>query len=576
MAFFLLTQATPLYTVKINNIVNKFDLKVSEFTFSDLNKTLQLFTWKSTETSHALTLDNGDFISSIGTFIYKQAYGDAALTELYKDFVNDQFKHLECTGHYNLIIKKQKKLYLYNDILGAWKIYQSTNGVISSSLYMLLELQKDLSLNQQGVYEYVLNGCTFGQKTIAEQITSLAAEHYHVITAEEIKSIAIEQRLVQQPDLQSKGMAELVDDYSKRLEILFKKYQTIPTTAFRSAISGGFDSRLILSCFLKVKQHPELYVYGKPSDKDVVVAIDVADKAGLKLDYIDKSQLKNNLNIENFVEIVERNLFMYDGLSYDGILDNGNDYFDRLNRSKNNKILVNGSVGEIFRHFYYLPNKPISINNFIKSFHSRFDPSTMMIAFNFKAYSDKLADEIKKTLKITHTTLTRAEVEKLYPLLRARYWSAKDMVNNHRFGLSLYPFFEQCLINGTSTIDFKTKCYGQFEAKLINKLSPKLAACNSDYGFPFNTKIPINYKLKTCILTYQRPAWLRQISYAIQSKRHKPQRPCYLKPSYLSKIIDTDLPYMSIFFKNITRLDNETLNRLATLEYIAKKYNFKH
>jgi len=575
MSFYLIVNQAFTKIAKLKQVAIKNDLAIQQYDFTDIDKTLFLFTANSSETAHYLKLDNGDCICTVGTFMYKGYYGNQALQSAYQDISAQQFKHQECIGHYNIIIKIQQKIHLYTDLLGAWKIYQSAQGEISSSFYLLLELQDKLSLNIQGVYEYILNGCTLGEKTIAQEINSLPAEQTYIIDQHgNITRTDVSHSLLNQENNQQKNMEELLDDYSERLKNVFTQYQQLPNSQFRSALSGGFDSRLILASFLKTGTQPKLYVYGKETDADVVVAKNVAEVAGLNLDFIDKSKLPNQLEQQSFADIMERNLFIYDGLSYDGIVDNGNDYYDRLNRSANDKILVNGSVGEIFRHFYYLSNCNISIDDFIKSFHCRYDHQKMGDQFNEDEYRQGIKQEIQKTLKTEQTLLSREQVEKLYPLLRARYWSAKDMTNNHRFGLALYPFMEYQLIQGTSTISFNKKLYGRFEAQLINSLAPELAACNSDYGFAFNTEPPAKYKLKTQLLTYQRPVWLRKNMYAFKNKRQTANPPEYLTDKYLKDVINAQYPYMTQYFKQISTLDNETLNRLVTIEYIAEKYNF--
>jgi len=264
---------------------------------------------------------------------------------------------------------------------------------------------------------------------------------------------------------------------------------------------------------------------------------------------------------------------MYDGLSYDGIVDNGNDYHERIKRAGNNKILVNGSVGEVFRHFYYWPNRSISIERFIQSFHCRYDLKNMGEKFSELKYQKGLKQVIKLVLKTEQDQLSREQVEKLYPLLRARYWSAKDMINNHRFGLALYPFMEYGLIQGTSHIAYNKKLYGRFEASLIKGLAPKLAACKSDYGFSFDTEPPTSYKLKTQLITYQRPVWLRQKMYALKNSKKVLNQSKSLEET-LKSIIDINYPYMGKYFKKNRQLDNDTFNRLVTVEYIAQKYMF--
>ena len=59
-----------------------------------------------------------------------------------------------------------------------------------------------------------------------------------------------------------------------------------------TAISGGYDSRLILALLRARGVRPRLHVYGSDADSDVRIARQICAGEGLTLEHIDKSRLK--------------------------------------------------------------------------------------------------------------------------------------------------------------------------------------------------------------------------------------------------------------------------------------------
>ena len=62
-----------------------------------------------------------------------------------------------------------------------------------------------------------------------------------------------------------------------------------------------------------------------------------------------------------FAEIAHRNFLAADGYGYGGIFHNGAEIAESARRVRGNAIAFNGGGGEIFRNFFYLPDREYTI-----------------------------------------------------------------------------------------------------------------------------------------------------------------------------------------------------------------------
>src|SRR3546814_8230025 len=81
-----------------------------------------------------------------------------------------------------------------------------------------------------------------------------------------------------------------------------------------SALSGGYDSRLLLALARDAKLAPRLHVYGRPGDSDVVCAQAIARAEGLALHHVDKSTVPQP-EPARYPDIVHANYLAFDGRS---------------------------------------------------------------------------------------------------------------------------------------------------------------------------------------------------------------------------------------------------------------------
>ena len=155
-----------------------------------------------------------------------------------------------------------------------------------------------------------------------------------------------------------------------------------------TAISGGYDSRLILALLRARGVRPRLHVYGTDRDPDVRIAKQICAGEGLKLEHVDKSRLR--FTPEDRADAIERNYLYFDGYPIDGIFDSGIDLATRATRMSDGHLLLNGGGGEIFRNFYYLADRDYRIRELLYAFYSSFDPADCSEAFDESEYYGRL------------------------------------------------------------------------------------------------------------------------------------------------------------------------------------------
>ncbi|RME68242.1 MAG: hypothetical protein D6782_01420 [Alphaproteobacteria bacterium] len=517
--------------------------------------------------AHVYERADGTVLACAGYLIYRGESGAAALGRMLADEDAGTISAADIYGHYALVRGDRDGWRLQNDMLGGFKIYHDASRRIFSNMFLsVFEALPDADIDPQGFYEYLWLGVSNGTRTFIAGLRSLPP-----YVALMIGPAGIAQRHRAPPDWMAPDMAgcsmdELVVHYGGQMMAVMGALAGQFGDRINTALSGGFDSRLILAALLAHGVRPRLFSYGRARDHDRRVAERTARAMGLALEAIDKSQLPK-LSPAAYDAHIARNLVVFDGWKPTGIFDNGSDFDDRIHRLAQVGAIINGSGGECLRNFFYLPDRRYSLEDLVSTFYSTHAPWACTDAFDEAAYRAALTAQLGRDLDLpAGCPLPRTAVELAYPLFRVRYWSARDMAVNQRFGWAYYPFLQPQLIAGTPTIPLRFKTHGRLEARIIRALSPRLAVQPSDYGFAFDAPVPWRYRAKM-LFTYLRPPWARRYSYRVRYALPRP-RPYYLKAPYLGRFVDPALPAVSTFVHPRRLHDEDAFNRAATVEYL--------
>jgi asparagine synthase (glutamine-hydrolysing) len=506
-----------------------------------------------------------DFAACTGVFFYRGRRLEAGLELLLDEFDGGSFPWVECRGHYAVVLFKGGRLWLASDELGAYKIFRNIDGTRFSSSFGALRATLSTAVpDEQGIYEYVFNGATFGEKTLLRHIKQQRAGCLYSFGPSGPATMSAPP--VRHESNGYGSIDEAVDDYAERLRALFRVYGS-GSMGFRTALSGGYDSRLILALLLDTGIRPDLFVYGNDDDPDVLVAKAIAEGEGLPLRHIHKDALAPKGAVSP-----EMAWIRFDSWKVDGLFDTGVDERDRCERASGGVDILNGSGGECFRNFFYLRDRSYSPEEIVWSFYYRFDPSHVTDRFRRDAHVAELAEDMRRSLpgNPRERRLGRDQVEALYPLFRVRYWTGRDVGLNQRFGPLLFPFVEPSVFAGTERIPIHEKDHGRFEARILTRIAPKLAAYESSYGFSLASDPPLKYRLKMGF-TLWRPPFLRQFSYRIQSRIRGPaQVPGWFTEALEAANLDPRLPRMREYFHVERISDLDVLNRIATVELVLQ------
>ena len=330
-----------------------------------------------------------------------------------------------------------------------------------------------------------------------------------------------------------------------------------------AALSGGYDSRLMLAVMRTLGMQPKLYVYGSNDSKDVRIALRIAAGERLALEHIDRSE-PSRIEPDGYAALVERQFYEFDGFYNTGVFDDGTDIATRIERTRNGELQLNGASGEIYRNFFELPDRAMSVRRFVASFYDGFYRGICTSRFDRGRYLEGIATKIRRSLEIDRDHLERTEIDRIFPEFRVRYWVGLNSALNNTFSHVLVPYAEAAVASQSYRIGYAMKNHLRFEAELIRRLDPALAAYPSIYGHRFDKPPGLARRLSEFVARHAPP---RVRAHFIARFPSPPRaRPYYLGPQFLREIFGAGALAISEYV-HIDRIRSpNVLSRALTLE----------
>jgi hypothetical protein len=516
-------------------------------------------------TPNCVALTDGDFCACVGTLFYQGLYGAAALRRLHQDFNGELPDPSTLHGAFFVLLRKGGAISLFGDPLGLYKVYCSDNGQFASSSFLAAAATAErVTPCDQGVYEYVFQGATFGRQTVLQEVRLLPTWICHSASAAGLKAGA--SFGLPKPEIRNAPLDEHVEALHARVDEVFASVTRAFGEQISIGLSGGFDSRLMLAALLARSTTPAIHVYGRAHDEDVRVALQIAAGEPLHVEHVDKSARAAPMP-EQWSDVVERNFLGFDGVAADGVFDSGSDLATRLERCAEGRMQLNGGGGEIMRNFYYLPEGRYSAREVLWTFFSAYDPRSCRARFDERTYLDCLEEKLNWSLQRDASKLERPEVELTYPYFRCRFWTGRNNSINNRFGPDLTPFLDFELVRRAVHVPLAYKTFGAAEARLIARFSPRLARYPSVYGSPLDQPPSFARRLSVAA-TYYRPPRLRRLIFRIRNRLRDGADHSAVRAAVEAGVLDGRMPRMSQWF-DISRIaDPGQIARVATLEYL--------
>lgn len=451
------------------------------------------------------------FACCVGPLWYRGRFASEALALMIDEVDHDRWlDETVLRGNFALFISKGTQRILMNDALGLVRIHASRDRQFYSTSWLTTcAYSGNVELDEAAAAEYVLLGASHSEATVARGIATLPLGH--AFDLEQRRTCA---RFAPGSWSECEAPASFDGACDAAEALLRASFSEVAATfpgQVRAALSGGFDSRLILAGLLAHGQRPELFVYGKRTLQDVSVARAVAAGAGISIDVIDKGEWGGGARLPDMERLVENGLF-FDGLPADGIHDAGADQQTRLAQTAGGYLVLNGGGGEIYRNYFHLPDRPFRPTDIVHTFYRGFDSAVFRHPGGLRAYQERLACSMERSLGLNGRTgrslLTREQVELLYPLFRCHHWMAVNNSVSVRHGCYTTPLVDFNMVRLACRIPLVWKNAGALESRLIAGLHPKVAAHPSTHGFRF-TDGPGRRARLSAWATRRRPVFAR-------------------------------------------------------------------
>lgn len=538
--------------LKLNNRV-----ETDNFVFSIYHK-------KYFKNENFASFGENDFAAVTGTMIYKGKSGEQSLRDVFHDFYEGENIEISLRGNFCLFIYKDNCLWMMQDALGYYPVYcDEQMNIASSSFLAIAKSLKQKNISTHELYEYILSGQYVSSQTFLKEI--LFTDHKF------IWKISPELSKIERKDIsfvENRPDSLLFEESIDLLSSVFSSIGSAFGDEITSALSGGFDTRLVLAIFRNIGILPHLYVYGKEGSPDVNIAKSIANGENLDLEHIDKRSLLVKRTPEEYMNLLESQFYSYDGSGSLGIFDDGTDMITREQRiKKNNKHLlhINGAGGEIYREIWNIGNRNVMLEDFLKIRFERKDFDLCGSMFDKKKYMSVLKEKIKLIYGIQRDYITRSELEWMFPYLRNRLAVINASVNN-QLSYSILPYMERDLVLQSYSIPFRLKNHGKFQSSLVKHFDSDLSRYPSQYGYNFHEGSRLKNKIKDhllqCVPLSVRPMF-RKVN-----KNYSP--PYYLKKNYTDlifkgrkMILDEYINYEKIMDKNI-------ISRALTAEIVLR------
>lgn len=510
---------------------------------------------------------DGDFAYSTGVLFFDGKTGRGALENLLERFDGSPDSLHGAWGQFALIVKRHGVLCVLNDSPGLFQIFiDREQGLVSSSLLALAAARPRNRFSDQAVFEYIFTGAPLGNETLVAGVELLPFRTALLVSDGKMRFVA---REAGWPPMAG---ATNIDSCATALKSVLTPVAQSYAGRTVCALSGGFDSRLVVAALRACGEKPEVFVYGSDKDPDVIVAREIAGSLGLTLVRA-KGSHQMPEDIESRLAMIETRFQLSDGYTWGGVFEGDNEDREIERRGGHGRIHLSGGGGEVFRDFFMMANRSFSPQSLIHTFYCPIDWRTTGPAFDYGTYLDALVAKIRVLLP-GRDRLSRSEIESLYPALRSRAWFGREVSINNAGGRALIPFLTAPVIAAASQIPVRAKRYGLFEAALITAIDPEIARFTSAYGHCFDQKPPLKM-IVDHLLTYARPPLLRSVTYGLRARFKSPPADWggYLSRPILERALPGALEYVPRFVAPELLTDRLQFARAMTVEYLGRHFS---
>lgn len=442
-----------------------------------------------------------------GSYFYRSEVGKSGLKAIVKDFVDNNLNTTKIKGNFIILIWGGQNWTILKDRLGVQQLFQSNDGYCFSNSFLTLLTctGKKYKLNQDAVDEKLTTGFLTGEETLVDGIKKVERHFPYKIDDNKISLLNYPEHSLE-IDVHKNGKKKSIES---NIEVLQDYFEELNDAKYNLkgdvGLSSGFDCRLILAASKNTLDIP-LHIHSHNTkgvhDKEIKYARKIAEIYGADIHLVPTQKLEKAQ--DNLIKkTLRENVRFFDGRSarhLGSFSETYTPWYKKVSMGDADYSL-NGLGGEIYRDSYFMGSRNLKWEDWAKRF--LFFPLSEFSVANEQKMLDtsyRIKEKIEKRL---NTNFDKADLVKTH----AHYGLIKMPDSNGSLAQAYgsvsefyLPFIEyEHVMEALKAVPY-LGIGGSYQAKMITRLSPDIAAVGSHYGFSFD-KLSLKYLLWSYVKT---------------------------------------------------------------------------
>lgn len=414
-------------------------------------------------TQNVYISSNGDYVAGVGTFIYKGKIGIEALKEILSSSLDISVLQEEILGSYCIAIYKNEVMTIFVDATATYNIFyhlDENSIILTNTFYHVALCLEEIGVNTVGfIGNWLLN--TVDDSTPIKGVKKLLGNQYLYFngTWSAVKLCTISH-------MANTDWLFMIMDMYKALPSLFRQFGVFMT--------GGQDSRLVLSLLLALKAQPTLY-YGVGNSlitvtkkKDMDIVYDIANTFSLPVQIMNWA----DSNMTNDVHSLKKYGELY-------MIYNANkNIFNEFEKNISVDLLLLGSPGEVYRiekKLEQYPHATCSLLQYVEDLYLD-GVSRLFTEEGYQLYVQQIYGQflnIAKDRELDSEHLSKSDMQILDASFRLR-WDMSMYNFANQFVYSFPLMVNIRLLSYVENISYEKRLHSKFIIECIEQLFPEL------------------------------------------------------------------------------------------------------
>lgn len=405
-----------------------------------------------------------------GIFIYNNFIDEEAVYSFLDSFSNNSFNFEGTKGNYiiQILDKETGKKFCFTDNSGIYRIYFFKNNISESFLDLVGQIStSEVQLNLNSIVEFLHFGHIYFNKTFVKELQILDKNDFLIIDITD--ELLIDKKNI--PQIEDKPDINFKKSFSDIIRLLKDKNISIDLT-------GGIDSRLIVSFFNKVIPNFELAISGLPENSDIKIANKIANL--IQKPFNPTFHTSIDISKDDLLRIFQNTDGQVDVISYHR---NNQLNDDRFNR--NIELQISGVGGELFKDFWWLQDFPLykkKKSNIEKLYNFRIEGTTFphhILSKELENISLNLKNNTINNLSTFQQSTNTRTYDKIYYEYKMRGNASSYLLSASKYFNVYAPLLELDLVRIGYNLERSSRFFNNFHRMLITSLNKKLAKIKS-------------------------------------------------------------------------------------------------